>query len=76
MPNATDLAAMLDRLQPGQLDNLPRSALEKLSDACYRAHALCEQSAGQQAFTRVQRRQAEAPKAGVLVCLRDGERSE
>jgi hypothetical protein len=75
MPNATDLAAMLDRLQPGQLDNLPRSALEKLSDACYRAHALCEQAAGLQAFSRVARR-AEPPKSGVLADLRNGHRVE
>jgi hypothetical protein len=73
MPNAAELAAMLESLQPGQLDNLPRAALEKLSDACYRAHALCEQAAGQQAFSRVARR-SEPLRSGVLTELRDGHR--
>jgi hypothetical protein len=91
MPNVTDLAAMLDGLQPGQLNKLPRSSLEKLSDACYRAHALCEAAAGQEAFTGVVRRY-EQPKlyvasdakeriqrqqtGGVLADLSNGHRVE
>jgi hypothetical protein len=90
MPNATDLAAMLDKLQPGLLDNLPKATLETLSDAFYRAHVLCEQAAGQQGFTRVVRR-LDPPKlyvaddakerlhrdtSGVLTELRDGHRVE
>jgi hypothetical protein len=86
-PNATELATMLDSLQPGQLDKLPRAALERLSDACYRAHALCEQAAGEQAFSRVVRRPDppklyvaddakerlnEPPKAGFVAELADG----
>jgi hypothetical protein len=71
MPNATDLTAILDGLKPGQLDNLPRATLEKLSDACYRAHVLCEQAAGQQAFSRVVRHY-DAPKAAFLAELSDG----
>jgi hypothetical protein len=75
MPNAKDLTAILDGLQPGQLDKLPRAALERLSDACYRAHVLCEQAAGQQAFSRVVRR-AEPTKSGVLADLKAGHRME
>jgi hypothetical protein len=91
MPNAAEIAAILDSLRPAQLDKLPQETREKLSDACYRAHALCEAAGGQEAFTRVARRY-EQPKlyvasdakeriqrqqtSGVLADLSNGQRVE
>jgi hypothetical protein len=75
--NAVDyLECALARLAMEDFEALPPEKRDRLSDAMYRGHVLAEMAAAEQPFPRVQPRQIEAPKVGILADLRNGHRAE
>jgi hypothetical protein len=68
MTLVAQLEALLAALTPGQLSRLRPADLQRLSNALYANHALCEMELGHRPFPRVKRRK-EPPRSGVLAEL-------
>jgi hypothetical protein len=74
MSLVANLEALLVALQASDIERLPPASRRRLSDLLYGAHVLAEMQVTGEGFPKVKR--AEAPRAGVVAQLNQGDRSQ